>query len=385
MHRRDFLQTVAAVPMTAVPASAMALSFATETVTNRSLAAAQSQTPKPAGDAAVGKSRLKLGIDNFAVRGMNWKAPQLIEYAASLAVDSLFISDLDAFESLEPKDLQLLRQKAQDAGLTLHVGIWSICPTSTRFRNKRGTAEEHLRLGIRSAKALGSPVIRVILGSGDDRSTPGGIQARIADTVKVLKACRSEAVDAGIKVAMENHAGDLQARELVELIETAGKDFVGANMDSGNAVWTLEDPFTNLELLGPYAATTSLRDSAIWMSEKGYTVQWTAMGDGQVDWKKYFALFAELCPQVPVHIETISGFNREIPIFEPDYMKAFSQARAADLARLLALARTGKPMSPFMPPAGQDRQKADQAYQKDQIERSIRYCREIGLGVRQPA
>ena len=86
MHRRDFLQTVAAVPMTAVPASAMALSFATETVTNRSLAAAQSQTPKPAGDAAVGKSRLKLGIDNFAVRGMNWKAPQLIEYAASLAV-----------------------------------------------------------------------------------------------------------------------------------------------------------------------------------------------------------------------------------------------------------------------------------------------------------
>ena len=35
-------------------------------------------------------------------------------------------------------------------------------------------------------------------------------------------------MDAGLKIAIENHAGDMQARELKMLIEEAGKDFVGA-------------------------------------------------------------------------------------------------------------------------------------------------------------
>ena len=73
----------------------------------------------------------------------------------------------------------------------------------------------------------------------------------------------------------------------------------------GNAVWTLEDPLANLETLAPYVLTTSLRDSAIWESENGATVQWTAMGDGTLDLKAYFQRFAELCPHAPVHIETI--------------------------------------------------------------------------------
>ncbi|MFN7139556.1 MAG: sugar phosphate isomerase/epimerase family protein, partial [Limisphaerales bacterium] len=233
--------------------------------------------------------RIKLGIDNFAVRAMKWNATQLIEYAASLKTDSLFISDLDAFESLKEKHLAELRKKAADLGIQIHVGTWSICPTSKTFRDQRGTAEEHLALGIRVAKALGSPVIRVILGNGEDRKTDGGIEARIADTVKVCKALRTRAIDANVKIAMENHAGDMHSREVVQLVEAAGKDYVGVNMDSGNALWTMEDPLQSLEILGPYTVTTSLRDGMVWESENGATVQWTAMGEGLVDWKKYFA------------------------------------------------------------------------------------------------
>jgi sugar phosphate isomerase/epimerase len=343
-------------------------------------AAVCSQRLSQAADGERGR-RLKLGIDNFAVRAMGWKAPALIDYAAGLNVDSMFITDLDAFEKLDDAYLKQTKQRAADKGLELQVGTWSICPTSTAFRNTWGTAEEHLRLGIRVAAAVGSPVLRVILGHGNDRLTEGGIEARIADTVKVLKACKSEAVDAGVKIAMENHAGDMQARELVDLIEAAGKDFVGANMDSGNAVWTLEDPLQNLETLGPYVLTTSLRDSAIWESSQGATVQWTAMGEGNIDWKTYFGRFAELCPQATVHIETISGFNRELAYLKPEYWKAFPKARAADFARFLALAKQGKPRDAWSPPAGTDRKLAEQEYQKGEIERSIRYCREtLGLG-----
>jgi sugar phosphate isomerase/epimerase len=329
------------------------------------------------------RRNIKLGIDNFAVRAMGWKAPALVDYAAELQVDSLFISDLDAFESLETPYLQTIRSKAADKGLQIHVGTWSICPSSTTFRKTWGTAEEHLSLGLRVARDLGSPVLRVILGNAGDRATPGGIEARIDDTVKVCKACRSKSLDLGVKIAVENHAGDMQAWELVGLIEQAGKDYVGANLDSGNAVWTLEDPLASLEQLGPYALTTSLRDSAIWESEKGVTAQWTAMGDGTVDLKKYFDRFAQLCPGIPVHIETISGFNREFPLWSEDFWKAYPNGRARDLARFLALAKNGKPRSAWSPPADKDRKVADQEYQREQIERSIRYCKEqLGLGLR---
>lgn len=329
------------------------------------------------------KPAIKLGYDNFAVRAMGWKAAELIDYAEKLAIDSLFISDLDAFESLESKHLAEIKARATDKGLQLHVGTWSICPTSTTFRDKWGTAEEHLKLGIRVARDLGSPVIRVILGNRSDRLTPGGIRARIADTVKVCKACRSAAVDAGVKIAVENHAGDMRADELVELIEEAGKDYVGANMDSGNAVWALEDPLENLEKLAPYAATTSLRDTSVWPTANGVSIQWRAMGEGTIDQKRYFARFAELCPHVPVHIETISGFNLELPLWKEDFWKSYPDLKASELARFLALAQGNEPVAPFQKPAGAEGRKAEQDYQLGDIERSLKYCKEVlGLGIR---
>lgn len=347
------------------------------------LAVGPASTLRAADDPPIRSRRLKLGLDNFAVRAMGWKAPELIRYTADLELDSLFISDLDALGSLADGALREIRTMADDHGLDLHVGTWSICPTSTSFRDTWGTAEEHLRTGIRVAKALGSPVIRVVLGSGRDRSTEGGIQARIDDTVAVLKKCRNQAMDSGIRIAMENHAGDMQAREVVSLIEAAGPEFVGANMDSGNAVWTMEDPVQNLEVLGPHALTTSLRDSAVWESERGATVQWTAMGDGNTDLKTYFERFAAICPDVPVHIETISGFNREIPYLERDFWDVWPDARASDLARFIALAKSGQPRAPWSPPVGTDRQEANRTHQKSEIERSIRFCKnELGLGRR---
>jgi sugar phosphate isomerase/epimerase len=326
--------------------------------------------------------KIKLGLDNFAVRDMAWNADQLIDYAASLKTDSLFITDLKPFTSRDDAYLRDLRTKAADKGLQFCLGSWSICPTSKSFRKDWGTAEEHLALGLRMAKALGSPVFRVILGSMEDRRTPGGIMARIEDTVKVCRALRNQALDSGVKIAVENHAGDMQAAELKQLIEAAGKDYVGANLDPGNATWTLEDPLANLEILGPYTVCTSMRDSMVWESANGATIQWTAMGEGCVDWAAYFKRFAELCPAAPVHIETISGFNREFPYLKPEFWQAYPEMRASDFSRFLALARKGKEKSPFKAPEGKDRKVAQQEYQRAELERSLQYCRSLGLGVR---
>ncbi|MSU63109.1 MAG: sugar phosphate isomerase/epimerase [Pedosphaera sp.] len=357
INRRQFIRTVGAA------------SAALATGTSTGSFAAESNL----------KLKIKLGIDNFAVRAMGWNAQQLIDYADTLKTDVLFITDLKPFEKRDDGSLKDLAKSAADKGIQIYLGSWSICPTSKSFKKDWGTAEEHLALGIRMAKALGSPVFRIILGRSDDRKPPGGIEARIKDTVAVLKSQRSRAMDAGVKIAIENHAGDMQAWELVNLVEEAGKDYVGVNMDSGNAAWTLEDPRESLEILGPYTCATSLRDDMIWESENGAKVQWTAMGEGMIDWKAYFKRFAELCPGVPVMIETISGFSVEFPYLKDEFWSAFPKARARDFAKFVALARRGHAIDAREPGDA----KAKQDYQKGEIERSIKYCKEVvGLGLR---
>lgn len=346
-------------------------------------AAGAAIAPAVLAQAGIVNRKIPLGFDHFSVRALGWKAGPLLDYAASLKVDYIFYSDLGVFESHDEGYLKDLKAKAGGLGIKIHVGTYSVCPTSKSFRKNYGTAEENLALTIRVAKALGSPVARCVLGNSQDRKAPGGIEAQIAEVVKVLKNVRRQALDAGVKIAVENHAGDMQAWELVRLIEEAGKDYVGATLDSGNATWALEDPMQNLEVLGPYAATTGIRDSAIWDSDNGATVQWTAMGEGQVDWPAFFKRYGELCPATPVQLEIISGFNRESPYLKADFWEDYPKARAADFARFVAMARQGKARPAWKPPEGQDRKAAEQEYQKAELERSVKYCREtIGLGLK---
>jgi sugar phosphate isomerase/epimerase len=361
MHRRSFLKTLAAVASATTAAQ----------LSSRLLAATPATGPK-----------IALGMDNFAVRGMGWKASALLDYAASLKLDTILISDLDAYESLDEAALRDVKRKADDLGLVIYAGSWSICPTSKSFRPNRGTAEEHLRLGLRVSKTLGSPVFRVVLGSSEDRKTEGGIQARIADTVAVLKACRSQSLDTGVKIAIENHAGDLHSWELVQLIEAAGKDFVGANIDSGNAAWTLEDPHDVLENLGRYTICSSLRDDMIWETADGASVQWTAAGEGLIDWKRYAARWAQLCPKVPVMIETITGGPRNFPYKNADFWRYYDK-RPEALAHFEALAKRGHAIPQFKAPAGPEGKVATQEFQKAELARSISYLRDqIGLGLK---
>jgi sugar phosphate isomerase/epimerase len=308
----------------------------------------------------------------------------LIDYAASLQVDTLLLSDLMVYESLDEAYLKKIRALAVEKGVELQVGTSSLCPTSESYDEKKwGKAEDHARLLLNTARTLGSPVARCYLGHRGDRKGQGGIYRHIEAMVQVLKAVRSEAVDAGVKIAIENHAGDMQAWELAELIESAGKDFVGATMDPGNATWALEDPLMNLEILGPYAVTTGIRDSAVWETEEGAKSMWTNMGLGSVDWPAYLRRFRELCPDVPFVLEVISyKWGLDLPYLKPEFWDEFPRARAAEFARYVALAKRGKKSEPPAGrPVGTDSADIERAQQKYDLEASLRYCRDVlGLG-----
>ncbi len=339
---------------------------------------ATSTMPIAAEDKA---KRLKLGFDNFSIRALGWKAPQLLDYAAEQKADALLISDLDSYDSLESASLKDVGQKARDLGIELQAGTLSLCPTSVRFDKKRGSAVEHAQLLARVAHDLGSPVARCVLGFGEDRKSPGGIFARMRDLAATLKEVKSYAQDLGVMFAVENHAGDMQAWELQHLIQDAGPDFVGATIDTGNATWTLEDPQGCLETLAPHVLTSGIRDSMIWETPDGAAVQWTAMGEGCVDFKPFFQRWAELIPNKPVVLEIISGFSKPFNYQKEDFWGAYGEVRAAEFLRFQRLAKLGKEIPPFKPADGEDRKKAEQVYQKAELERSLKFCREtLGLG-----
>ena len=155
-------------------------------------------------------------------------------------------------------------------------------------------------------------------------------------------------------------------------------------MDCGNATWTLEDPLQNLEILGPYAVTTGIRDSMVWGVAEGAIVQWTAMGEGKVDFailpKTIRRAFAQTSP---CNWKSFQVSSRAFPYLRTDFWGNYANARAHEFARFVALAKKGTPLEPFRASVDEDLAISEQQYQLDQLERSVQYCRKtLGLGLR---
>lgn len=74
------------------------------------------------GGAAEPPKPVKLGFDNFSIRALGWKAPQLLDYAAAQGVDSVLFSDLDVYESHDEAYLKGLKDQADDLGLEIQAG-----------------------------------------------------------------------------------------------------------------------------------------------------------------------------------------------------------------------------------------------------------------------
>jgi len=293
---------------------------------------------------------LRLGYDTYSIRAWGMKALEHLEFASRHHCNAIQISSLGDFESLEPAHLAKVKARAAELGIVIDAGTGCICPSSHAFNRRAGTAEEQLTRALKAAHAVGAASLRCYLGDSGDRLHPNGIEFHIENTVKVFRAVKSVAEETGVKIAIENHSGDMQAWECRALIEAAGTSYVAACLDTGNPIWCAEHPEVTLEVLGPLTVTTHFRDTAIFAHERGCAGQWTALGDGCVDMKKLAELQKRLCPRASLHLEIITGrAPRIVPFYEQTFWKAFPKARAAEFARFVALVKQGHPlMAPMM-------------------------------------
>jgi sugar phosphate isomerase/epimerase len=350
----------------------------------QTIPAALAAVPVPAADVPV-----KLGFDTYSLRAFKWKGSQLLDFAGRQKLDTIQVSALADFGGLDDANLAAFKAQAERLRVSIDSGMGCICETSKSFSRSGRPAREQLLEGLRVAQAVGARSMRCYMGSSDDRLTPGGIEPHMETTIKLFRSVRNQALDLGVKIAIENHSGDMQARETRMVIEESGKDFVASCLDIGNPIWCVEDPFVALETLAPYVVTTHIRDSCVFEHPRGAAAQWVAMGDGNVELVKFVERFRQLCPQSSMQLEIITGRPpRLLPYFEADFWKAFPKMPAAEFARFLALARTGHPFLGAMvieDVPGKHPEVMDEALKEQQrldLERSFEFARKtLNVGV----
>jgi len=330
----------------------------------------------------------RLGINTYCLRFERWNDRQLFDYCVKQKLDAIFLQDSIDPGLMDPKHWAEVRAWTRDTGLHIETGGGGILTKSVDLIPKSVAT---LSKNIERAAAMGSPIVRALL-AGDRYSMPdtGPVEPHIETALKILRAVRSQAMDAGLKIGIENHK-DLQAWQTRQLIDTAGRDFVGSYLDTGNPVFVAEDPRTTLEELGPVAVSFHLRDSVVYEQPGGVAVQWVPLGEGTVDFKALVARAAEVLPaNVYIYCKPITARPPVvIPVYSEEFFaKWFPRARSRDLAQFLALARRGRPYDKpqIVADVPEFREKYMEALKVQQLEhmdRSLDYCRkELNLGVR---
>jgi sugar phosphate isomerase/epimerase len=331
--------------------------------------------------------RWPLGFNTYCLRFQRWNDRQLIDYAIKQKLDAVFLQDSLDPGRMEPGHWADVRAWTKEAGLHLEVGGAGVLSSNADDDSKLIAL---LRTEIKRAAGMGSPIVRARV-AGDRYALPeGSLDKQIERAVRLLRQVRSEAMDAGVKIAIENHK-ELQAWETRLLIEEAGKEFVGSYLDTGNPVFVAEDPATTVEELGPYAVSFHLRDSVVYDQPDGIAVQWVPLGEGTVDFKALVVRAAEILPaSVHVYCKPITARPPVVlAVYSDEFWKRwFPRARSGDFSRFLALARRGRPYDKpqvvaDVPELRERYMDALKSQQLDHMERSLGYCRKsLGLGIR---
>ncbi|MCL4783302.1 MAG: sugar phosphate isomerase/epimerase [Bryobacterales bacterium] len=326
MHRRQFLAT------SALGASSLAATVST------------SAAPR-----AIDTSRdpARFGLDLWSVRSQGWNAFQYVDHAVEHKLKVIQFADAHTLGGLEPEHARKVKAYADERGVLLEMGMGTICPTSSGWQGEKDPIEPWILRHVETAKLLGSPILRCLMGSAKERKSEIPLAKHTQAMLATLRNLRSRVTDMGVKMAIENHSGDYQGRELAPIVEEAGKDWVGVIFDSGNPIWTIEDPMVALEHLAPYVVSSHLRDSYVWTTEDGVAARWVVFGEGNVGIREVLRVLIERCPKASVLLETITVRHNDLRVKHPDFWKGYEEVPANEFMRFYALAEKGHPQPPL--------------------------------------
>jgi 3-oxoisoapionate decarboxylase len=313
---------------------------------------------------------VELGSIDGSVGGNQFTPVQFLDYLSSIKLTWAMVS-LPPATLADEAAIKDVRAHADRLGIKLQLAFGSVCPSARGFNAKLGTLEEQVARALKASQIFGARCMRCVLGGDAERPQ---IDMHIDNMIKAVRGIRSRIADSGVKLAVENHGGDLQAREMKMMVEAVGTDVMGVCLDSGNPVWMLEDPHMTLETLIPYAETSHVRDSAVWKVPEGIAVRWVNMGDGNVDIDGWIQKFIKAKPGLPIIFENLVSANPRIHrIYDPKFWDNWRNMPAWELGRFLAVAEKGTPKPATPRPEGKT---AGQQRIED-LEVCVKYTREL--------
>jgi sugar phosphate isomerase/epimerase len=258
----------------------------------------------------------------------------LLDQAVRWGLDGLHIDD-GVLENLEPAHLKEVGAAARERNLYLEYNF-------SMDLGKQGIGIQHdPAAAIDTARSLGADIVKVSMDLVRPRPVAASrFHPDVMDLIKSvadrLKQLAPVADDAGIKLAVENHC-DTFSEEILWLLDRVDHPGVGACIDTVNALMVMEDPMVAIENLAPRAYTNHFRDDRIEFKRHGFKLIGTAVGEGDIDMQRAYEIIKTRSPMNRINIET----EMDIPL--------------DDMETALRM-------------------------EKEAVERSIKFCREV-LGI----
>lgn len=246
-------------------------------------------------------SSRRLGLSSFAWHWAVVSLPALeaarflIGRAADLELGVVQLADDVDLAPCSVRDLEGLRQRAADSGVSLELGV-------------RGLDAEPLQRHVETAAILGGGLLRLVpglAGPGHELVSPHQLTAALTPVLESLEAC-------GVVLAVENHS-TVRDGDLVECLHLLDSPWVGVCLDTANSVGLLEKPADTVALLAPHARSVHLKDFAIVGPDMGYRIVGAALGEGDLPLEAVAPLLAGAPHRPNILIELWVGDGRKGP------------------------------------------------------------------------
>ena len=243
-----------------------------------------------------------------------------------------FRTVLDVSPTLDRGFLGSVKQRADELGLYLEMGLGKVNPYNTpESPEVRDLGAGDYLLGmtrmIEATTEIGCTALWA--DTANYQRHAWGIHAidryrtdvdwadQLEATRKFLMKLKPVLRDRQAVIALETHE-EITTTELVRLIEGVGEDTLGVTLDLANVVVRGEDPVAATRRVAPFVRKTHMRDIVLFDRPLGLERQTRACGDGVIDWAAVLGSLFAAGVNPNFTIENVWGSDKnQIPLFDP--------------------------------------------------------------------
>jgi len=208
---------------------------------------------------------------------------------------------------------------------------------------------ERFTAEVRTAKRCGVTVFRTVLMNGRRYEVFDSAEMYrkfLEQGKQALARARPVVEKHEVRMAVENHK-DLQAAELLGLIQKLDSPLVGTCIDTGNNIALLETPQETVELLAPRAFTTHIKDMGVEEYADGFLLAEVPLGTGFLDLAKIVATVRGARPEIRLNLEMMTRDPLKIPCLTRKYWVTLDSLPGRRLAEMIALVRAKAGQKPL--------------------------------------